>query len=80
MQISKSERPKLCDRQELPQVTFQQDTRQPGRRSPEAQEVADRKGRTHSTDLRAILGITELPNTDYAFFRDQWVQGTGQWL
>ncbi|KAI6343117.1 hypothetical protein MCOR30_001561 [Pyricularia oryzae] len=52
----------------------------PGRRSPEAQEVADRKGRTHSTDLRAILGITELPNTDYAFFRDQWVQGTGQWL
>ncbi|TLD28422.1 hypothetical protein PspLS_03370 [Pyricularia sp. CBS 133598] len=50
------------------------------RRGPEGQEIADKKGRRHSTDLRTILGITELPNTDYAFFRDQWVEGTGQWL
>ncbi|TLS23922.1 hypothetical protein PpBr36_08240 [Pyricularia pennisetigena] len=50
------------------------------RRGLEGQEMAGGKGRRHSTDLRTILGITELPNTDYAFFRDQWVEGTGQWL
>ena len=30
--------------------------------------------------LRSSLGITEMPDTDYIFFRDQWSQGTCDWL
>ncbi|KAG8531039.1 uncharacterized protein KY384_004396 [Bacidia gigantensis] len=30
--------------------------------------------------LKSSLGITELPDTDYIFFRDQWSQGTCDWL
>lgn len=30
--------------------------------------------------LRLALGITELPDTDYISFRDQWSQGTCNWL
>ncbi|KAF7550706.1 hypothetical protein G7046_g7936 [Stylonectria norvegica] len=37
-------------------------------------------GRRPSLDLRAALGIKELPDTDYAFFQDQWVEGTGDWI
>ncbi|TLD06594.1 uncharacterized protein PgNI_08371 [Pyricularia grisea] len=54
-------------------------TSQAGRGS-EGRDITDGKGRRQSADLRSILGITELPNTDYAFFRDQWIEGTGQWL
>ncbi|KAI4694124.1 uncharacterized protein J4E84_002705 [Alternaria hordeiaustralica] len=36
--------------------------------------------RRRSRDLKAILAIAEFPNTDYIFFRDQWVQGTNQWI
>lgn len=50
------------------------------RPDPDGPERTDGRGRRQSIDLRTILGITELPNTDYAFFRDQWVEGTGQWL
>ena len=30
--------------------------------------------------LKSLLGITEMPDTDYIFFRDQWSQGTCHWL
>ena len=30
--------------------------------------------------LRCSLGITEMPDTDYIFFRDQWSEGTCHWL
>lgn len=33
-----------------------------------------------SQDLKSLLGITELPDVDYSFFRDQWAQGTSDWL
>lgn len=33
-----------------------------------------------SQDLKSLLGITELPDVDYIFFRDQWAQGTSDWL
>jgi len=36
--------------------------------------------RRRSVDLRATLAISELPSVDYAFFRDQWVEGTGGWI
>ncbi|KAH8802637.1 NACHT and WD domain protein [Xylogone sp. PMI_703] len=36
--------------------------------------------RRESTDLKSLLAITELPDVDYIFFRDQWVQGTSDWI
>ncbi|KAL9107797.1 MAG: hypothetical protein Q9227_007312 [Pyrenula ochraceoflavens] len=33
-----------------------------------------------SQDLRSFLAITELPDTDYVFFRDQWTPGTSEWM
>ncbi|KAL8940309.1 MAG: hypothetical protein Q9216_002864 [Gyalolechia sp. 2 TL-2023] len=30
--------------------------------------------------LRSSLGITDMPDTDYTFFRDQWLQGTCEWV
>lgn len=36
--------------------------------------------RRESHDLKALLAITELPDVDYIFFRDQWVQGTSDWF
>ncbi|CAG8973757.1 hypothetical protein HYALB_00007707 [Hymenoscyphus albidus] len=33
-----------------------------------------------SQDLKSSLAITELPDTDYVFFRDQWTSGTINWI
>ncbi|KAI9687673.1 MAG: hypothetical protein M1820_010404 [Bogoriella megaspora] len=33
-----------------------------------------------SSDLKATLAISELPDIDYIFFRDQWTPGTNGWL
>ena len=33
-----------------------------------------------SQDLKSLLAITEPPDTDYIFFRDQWTQGTNDWI
>lgn len=30
--------------------------------------------------LKNVLGLTEVPDTDFMFFRDQWSQGTCRWL
>jgi hypothetical protein len=39
--------------------------------------LSDRFG---SQDLKSLLEITELPDIDYIFFRDQWAPGTSDWL
>jgi hypothetical protein len=36
--------------------------------------------RRRSKDLRTILAISEFPNIDFIFFRDQWAQGTNEWI
>ena len=36
--------------------------------------------RKESHDLKSLLAITELPDIDYIFFRDQWAQGTNDWF
>jgi hypothetical protein len=36
--------------------------------------------RRESHDLKSLLAITELPDIDYIFFRDQWTQGTSDWI
>lgn len=36
--------------------------------------------RKTSKDLKRLLAITELPDSDYVFFRDQWAQGTSDWI
>lgn len=36
--------------------------------------------RRESLDLRSLLAITDLPATDYVFYRDQWVEGTSNWI
>ena len=33
-----------------------------------------------SHDLKAMLAIAELPDIDYIFYRDQWTQGTSEWI
>jgi len=33
-----------------------------------------------SFDLKAMLAISELPDVDYIFFRDQWTRGTNEWI
>jgi hypothetical protein len=39
--------------------------------------VSNRRG---SLDLKAMLAISELPDVDYIFFRDQWTRGTNEWI
>lgn len=39
-----------------------------------------RSTRQDSFNLKSLLGITQLPAIDYSFFRDQWVQGTSEWI
>ena len=36
--------------------------------------------RKDSQDLKSLLAITDLPDIDYIFYRDQWTPGTNQWL
>ena len=36
--------------------------------------------RGDSHDLKSLLAITEMPDTDFIFFRDQWTNGTGDWF
>ncbi len=36
--------------------------------------------RRNSQDLRSLLAITDIPDVDYIFFRDQWAPGTSGWL
>lgn len=36
--------------------------------------------RETSHNLKTILAVTEPPVTDYSFFRDQWSQGTSDWI
>ncbi|KAL8654123.1 MAG: hypothetical protein Q9210_001698 [Variospora velana] len=36
--------------------------------------------RKESGDLKTMLAITEIPDVDYIFFRDQWAQGTCDWV
>ncbi|KAI1376469.1 hypothetical protein F4677DRAFT_79151 [Hypoxylon crocopeplum] len=31
-------------------------------------------------ELKSLLAITELPATDYSYFRDQWANGTCEWI
>lgn len=33
-----------------------------------------------SKDVKKMLAIAELPDTDYIFFRGQWAQGTNNWI
>ncbi|KAH8653538.1 hypothetical protein BX600DRAFT_82211 [Xylariales sp. PMI_506] len=40
----------------------------------------DFSNRRASLDLRAMLGISELPGVDYIFFRDRWTEGTSEWI
>jgi hypothetical protein len=36
--------------------------------------------RRRSQDLKSLLAIIDLPDIDYIFFRDQWNQGTCEWI
>ncbi|OHE99782.1 NACHT and WD domain-containing protein [Colletotrichum orchidophilum] len=36
--------------------------------------------RRESLDLKSLLAITDIPATDYVFYRDQWVEGTSNWI
>lgn len=36
--------------------------------------------RRESQDLRSLLGIADLPDIDYIYFRDQWTHGTNDWF
>lgn len=36
--------------------------------------------RKESQDLKSLLAISDLPDTDYIFFRDQWTLGTNEWI
>jgi hypothetical protein len=40
-------------------------------------DLSDRKA---SLDLKSLLAISEPPGMDYIFFRDQWTQGTNDWI
>ncbi|KAI5918945.1 NACHT and WD domain protein [Camillea tinctor] len=37
-------------------------------------------GRRDLHDLKSLLAVSELPVADYVFFRDQWSQGTNDWI
>jgi hypothetical protein len=45
-----------------------------------APKKPDFSNRRASLDFKTLLGISELPSTDYIFFRDQWTQGTNDWI
>jgi hypothetical protein len=48
-----------------------------------AKKQSDRPGlsdRARSRDVKALLAISDFPDTDYIFFRDQWAQGTSDWI
>jgi len=36
--------------------------------------------RKNSQDLKSLLSISDHPDIDYIFFRDQWTQGTSDWI
>lgn len=36
--------------------------------------------RRESSDVKSLLAITELPDIDYIFYRDQWAEGTSKWI
>ena len=38
------------------------------------------KSRMNSHDLKSTLAITEMPDVDYIFYRDQWTPGTDEWV
>ncbi|KAI9888888.1 MAG: hypothetical protein M1814_006177 [Vezdaea aestivalis] len=42
-------------------------------------ETSPSNGR-QSYDLKPSMGITDVPDTDYIFFRDRWTEGTCQWI
>lgn len=44
---------------------------------PSRPTLSDRK---ESRDIKSLLAITGLPDADYIFFRDQWAQGTNEWI
>jgi hypothetical protein len=37
-------------------------------------------GRRQSGDLKSLLSINELPDSDFIFFRDQWTEKSGKWI
>jgi hypothetical protein len=39
-----------------------------------------RTTRKETIDIKSLLAISELPNADYIFFRDQWEPGTNEWI
>ena len=41
---------------------------------------AQPSGRRQSRDLKSLLAISDLPDIDYIFFRDQWAEGTNEWI
>ena len=43
-------------------------------------ETPSKLSRSSSLDLKCLLAVTELPDVDYHFFRDQWAPGTNEWL
>ena len=43
-------------------------------------KITPRSNRRASQDLKSMLAITELPDTDYIFYRDQWTPGTSTWV
>lgn len=36
--------------------------------------------RRQSRDIKSLLAVTDLPDVDYIFFRDQWAEETGNWI
>lgn len=48
--------------------------------SPSQNQSSPSSDQKSTHDLRSLLSITELPDGDYSFFRDQWADGTSDWL
>ena len=44
---------------------------------PSKPPVSNRKV---SHDFKSLLAMTEVPDVDYIFFRDQWTSGTNEWI
>jgi hypothetical protein len=40
----------------------------------------DMPNNRQSHDLKSLLAMTDVPDIDYIFFRDQWAEGTCQWI
>ncbi|KAI8958212.1 hypothetical protein F5Y11DRAFT_336860 [Daldinia sp. FL1419] len=47
-------------------------------KSSPKKSVLSIQGESH--DLKSFLAITDIPTVDYSFFRDQWAQGTCNWI